>query len=76
MLCAQLQLSIGKKADEYKVDSSIEVRFRCHILFQIEECSEAESMVRLHDRLLNGSGHVSSIACICHVQVSVFICFV
>ena len=45
-------------------------------LFQIEECSETESTVRLHDRSLNGGGHVAHIACICHVQVSVFICFV
>ena len=41
------------------------------MLFQIEECSETESTVRLHDRSLNGGGHVARIACICHVQVGV-----
>ena len=43
---------------------------------QIEEFSETESTVRLHNRSLNGGGHAACIACICHVQVGVFICFV
>ena len=60
------------------MNSSIEVSkdFVVIYFFPIEECSETESTVRLHDRSLNGGGHVTRIACICHVQVGVFICFV
>ena len=60
------------------MDSSIEVSkdFVVIYFFQIEECSKTESTVRLHYRSLNGGGHVARIACICHVQVGVFICLI
>ena len=59
------------------MDSSVEVSkdFVVIYFFQIEECSETESTVRLHDRSLNGGVHVARIACICHVQVGVHYIF-